>query len=332
MCLKDYIGFKWCKAEEPDSGLWINTLPGISLRSIDNLANEEQLTFLGVWNDVQDRAITKLNTFVQNHFAKRYKLNTVIDSVALGRVIDTVNNQTAAAVQYRGITLDLGECSSPLSRIYVQSISIYSPAAEVAVDIKIFEVLNNDLANEVYTATKDFEVGWNTILINKTFEVQKIFIAYDATSINSVYQSVDGNYPWDCGDCGACITIGDCKAYIRGAVSDKPFGNLLQHNNTFGLSGVFGVQCSFDALVCYNKNVFKTALWYLLGSEAMFERMYSDRLNRYTTVDRKLAEELYQQYSSAADNELMNAIEGIQLDCDFCISADAPVTVITNLP
>lgn len=69
-CLENYIGFINC-ASEPDSpsGLYINTLPGISLESVDKIANSEQVTYAQVWADAQVEAavrfkidfITKLN-------------------------------------------------------------------------------------------------------------------------------------------------------------------------------------------------------------------------------------------------------------------------------
>ena len=56
-CLIDYIGFTNCENEDaPPSGLYINTLPGISLESVDKIANSEQVTYLQVWKDAQIEA------------------------------------------------------------------------------------------------------------------------------------------------------------------------------------------------------------------------------------------------------------------------------------
>lgn len=56
-CLLDYIGFINCSsADASPSGLYINTLPGISLESVDKIANSEQVTYLSVWNDAQAEA------------------------------------------------------------------------------------------------------------------------------------------------------------------------------------------------------------------------------------------------------------------------------------
>lgn len=55
-CLIDYIGLKICGDESPESGLFINSLPGISLESIDHIADDEQVTYAGVWEDTQSEA------------------------------------------------------------------------------------------------------------------------------------------------------------------------------------------------------------------------------------------------------------------------------------
>lgn len=77
-CLIDYIGLQSCANDQvPDSGLYINTLPGISLESIDKIADGEQVTYKGVWLDTQKEAavrfkidfIEKLNAcFTINRF------------------------------------------------------------------------------------------------------------------------------------------------------------------------------------------------------------------------------------------------------------------------
>lgn len=56
-CLIDYIGFINCAGQdEVPTGLYINSLPGISLEMVDKIANSEQITYLQVWADAQTEA------------------------------------------------------------------------------------------------------------------------------------------------------------------------------------------------------------------------------------------------------------------------------------
>jgi hypothetical protein len=79
-CLIDYIGFFNCaNQQEPDSGMYISTLPGITLESVDKVATSEQVTYLQVWEDAQkEAAIRFLNDF-KSELNKCYTLNRKCD-------------------------------------------------------------------------------------------------------------------------------------------------------------------------------------------------------------------------------------------------------------
>jgi hypothetical protein len=78
-CLDNYIGLKVCGNETSDSGQFINSLPGISIESIDKIAEPEQVTFRGVWNDVQTEAWSRFYVDVINELTKCYELQPYCD-------------------------------------------------------------------------------------------------------------------------------------------------------------------------------------------------------------------------------------------------------------
>lgn len=78
-CLIDYIGLRYCGNEEPESGVFINSLPGISIESIDKIATSDQVTFLGVWADVQKEAATIFYTDFIEKLSTCYKLAPYCD-------------------------------------------------------------------------------------------------------------------------------------------------------------------------------------------------------------------------------------------------------------
>ena len=124
----------------------------------------------------------------------------------------------------------------------------------------------------------------------------------------------------------------DGRAIIRGItltdVADVTYGN-----NAYGLSVVATIKCDYANLVCRNKNVFANALWYLLGAEVLTERIHSDRLNRYTTIDAKKALELRDEFYAQYKIELATALSTIHLNpSDNCLDCNQPVTLQTNLP
>lgn len=79
-CLIDYIGFINCGTEtEPDSGLYINSLPGISLESVDKIANSEQITYASVWADAQKEAAIRFKVDFTAKLNECYTLSNKCD-------------------------------------------------------------------------------------------------------------------------------------------------------------------------------------------------------------------------------------------------------------
>lgn len=80
-CLIDYIGFQACGGvyESPLSGLYINSLPGISLESIDKIADSEQVTYMGVWDDAQKEAGVRFKIDFITEVTKCYKITRSCD-------------------------------------------------------------------------------------------------------------------------------------------------------------------------------------------------------------------------------------------------------------
>ena len=73
-----------------------------------------------------------------------------------------------------------------------------------------------------------------------------------------------------------------------------------------------------ECIICENKNRLATALWWYIGHELMTERVFSDRLNRFTTIDRKKAGELRDEMFKRAEYELRNVVKGLDPNKSGC--------------
>jgi hypothetical protein len=84
-CLIDFIGLSYCPGlyEQPGSGLYLNSLPGISIQSIDAIADNEQVTYQAVWADVQASAVAQFRIDVISELNKCFKLNRDCDYTTL---------------------------------------------------------------------------------------------------------------------------------------------------------------------------------------------------------------------------------------------------------
>lgn len=81
-CLVDYIGLSYCAAgvyDAPASGIYLNAMPGLSIESIDKIADAEQVSYLGVWSDVQNAGIPDFRSDVIAEIMKCYKINCECD-------------------------------------------------------------------------------------------------------------------------------------------------------------------------------------------------------------------------------------------------------------
>lgn len=305
-CLTDYIGLSGCGASSPASGLFINSLPGISLKSVEQLADAEQKTYIGVWNDVQLRATKRLEMMLNAELSKQHKVKTGLVTFLTKADEQTVNHDNHEYVTFK-IEAD---CESYLLSHYIQSIKLrkFDPNQDTLVTI------TDQYGNTLFT--NNYLSDGSDV---QTFEVNQIFyekIIYVILS-NSFNEWFSDDY--------SSTYIGCVQ--IQGGTSDNYGMSFVETSKSYGITINYGLRCSLANLMCYAKDLFAMPLWYLLGSEMMMERMTSERINKWT-VDRKQAEELKAYYDTEAEKALGQAISGTSInDCNCCIQCDPVIAV-----
>ena len=95
---------------------------------------------------------------------------------------------------------------------------------------------------------------------------------------------------------------------------------IIEFNRCFKLYKREAVDC----LICENKELLSVALWYLMGAELCEEFLRSDRINRYTTVDRQKIREQKDNFIEAFSNELQTSIAGIDIQGSACFENENP--------
>lgn len=343
-CLIDTIGIEGCSETTPLTGLYVNRyLPGITLRMLDNISSEDAATYAGMWQDVQRRAADRFERDVITEFKKKFTLKTITQDINIEKVINT-SNVTAAAAEYRGFTIETNLedeiwVNSNLQRFYIQKLLIYR-SASVATTIKIFDL---DTQTEVSSTSVTAGTGWTTVNFLASYDYRRLFVAYDATLVNSVELDITNLenatnefqtwwwIPWTWGGCETCgVTIKGGKSTIA-----APY-TITEGTNTFGLSGAFSIRCSFENLVCNNLRMFESAWMYCLGIELMVERQYTDRLNKYTAFDKNKAADLQKLFEVnyrggiidgiETEGALSQAVHGIDLnESDCCLEASGKI-------
>jgi len=91
--------------------------------------------------------------------------------------------------------------------------------------------------------------------------------------------------------------------------------------------------CSYNSLVVNNKELIADAWLYLLGVELMFERQFTSRINRLTTVDAEDAEKLRDVFTAKYEEAFNDFVSGIQINAhDGCIECRQTIKRVTSLP
>lgn len=340
-CLRNWIGIKGCTVPEDFSGVYVNQLPGSPLSSIQAIANEDQVTYLEVWNDIQERAQRKFYNRVTTWLKRQYTLKNIRSTIDIGRFIDT-SEVTAATGKYRGLSYELKFKTSfqrsDYQSIGVSTVSIYLTNARAGLVMRIVDLDTGDI---LYTKTFNAAAGWNLIKIEQVFKADRIFIGYDdASVINAPSLPLNSSQSKYAASMFYGVYRGSCEVLLRGAYASdaSQMGNhqsvdVVNGDNTFGVSAVIQAVCSFDHFVCANKVLFTTALWYLHGAELMIERQFSGRFNRWTTVDADKASELEDYFMSEFNKEIDIALDGVKINTgDGCVVCNAQVTQEECIP
>ena len=105
-CFIDHIGLLYCTRgvyDTPASGVYLNSLPGISIENIDKIADSEQVTYLGVWDDVQKFALAKFRLDLLTEIGKCYDITGDCDYDQL--ICDNIDDLTTAWLYLLGVSL-----------------------------------------------------------------------------------------------------------------------------------------------------------------------------------------------------------------------------------
>lgn len=323
-CLIGTVSLIGCGDSIPASGYSVNSLVGISLKSVEKLADEEQKDYTGVMDDVEARASKRFPIDVAAKIQARYKLNLIPENIDLGKVVDTTTT-LAAAAEYRGLLIDFNKYQSDykhsdLQGHYFTTIEFYSPSVETGTVFKVIDYATN---TTIETFTKNLAVGWNLITSQENYTQSKIAIAVDATSINTVSKELPSNLDWCSSCCGA-----DVDGY-KWDISESVLNGELS-NNTYGFTINYGARCSFNNLICNNKDRFYLAWQHLLGIEIVNESIFSSRINKYTLFKGDKLE-LKNHLESEYDRILTQVCDSIQLNSDdCCLECNALFNTVEN--
>ena len=332
-CLRDYITLTVCGGTASTSGLSLDALELINLKAVSSIADDQQETFNGVMNDIQTRALLRFKNDLRAEFLKRFKIKNLLKSYNLKR--DNLGNAIATP-NTCGIYISQNNISNnqyhkPFQSIFVQSVSVYNWDAQSTSTLKIIDL---DTSEAIYSKSVTLATGWNVINIETDLSglyynnPQRVYICLDGDTFSASSKTLLNTIDEDSG-CG--LTVQGASTSVKIITDSIEFNDLTFGQELYGMSAVFSLRCSYDSIVCNNRELFTRAWLYCLGVEFIRELLNTDRVNKYSVITKQKATESLDRFINDYKESLMQSADGIELSpSGCCIECNAPVMIKTT--
>lgn len=313
-CLQDiYCGkrviigikdFNLC--ENPESGLFINALPGISLKAAASIVNEEYHTaqnFLFEKIKIATKLVVQdfTNTISDNFDFNSIIANREIHYFKPTELLPKINVD-------RGIVLK--RWRSELANIYIENIYVQSADSGIAI-IKIIDgaIIKQYEVSLIANAKMVFEVNYRA----KSEEVK---ILINDTNFQ-MYSGSMNNVSTGCGSCSGASQ----DLYVVG------WDGTEEQSTYYGVGVSASVRCYEDNAICKLMERLYFPIWYRAGIEVCMEKIHGNRINNIVTFDSGKAKELmeyfWKEYNKTKKDFAVNSktfLRSLTADCVTCNS------------
>lgn len=304
-CYDNYIGID--PSTPSRSGLYAVNLPGMELAMFDMLTREDQIDYLELWETVYNRAWQNFISDLTDAMQSKFYVDSKLVSRETSQFTDSLNLATGLA----GVTIEFA--LPRYARLHIVSADVITETGYASPEFEL-QVRKDSADGELlYSVTDELGPGRDSVFIDQDFEVEKMFVGYDAdiyalrSTENRRYNNLYSPYYYF--NCNSCEF--DCNGYK---------GKIEQINGG-GLNVRYNVVCSIEKFACENINLFKQAIFYRVGLELVYERIFGNRLNKYMTMTLERKDEFLLFYDKEYTKNLMQAVKSQNMKEDtHCFS------------
>lgn len=321
-CLNKLIGVRDLAGyNQPDSGRFINDLPGITTEQLEAISDQsDQYEPRLAWLDILNRAARMFEADVKTHL-KPHARNYSYKSTGITGEIDRQNQDVALGNFFNGWEFDLYGRSENIA-ITIETATIHIVSG-VDFQIRIYDSATGELLDTIgYDISAIAKPSTNVFRIMKTYPIwlhPKLFIGYEAANISTKRVNVFRNVA-----SVSAVQVSNSASIVSDNMSAADTGLILTYN----------LECSVDNYVCQRISLLTDPFLHKLGIEFCNERLYSDRINRWTTLDRQTATELRDTVFMPEYKQQMEAIfSDIRFEhSDECFECARPIKHVDYLP
>ena len=227
------IGIRnYAECSNPESDLFINDLPGISLKIASNVANEEIQTGNEVLKKCINTAIKKVFNDFNLQISPHFNFNAIVQT----RDIDNFDEATILPATGTERGLVIKRWRSELAQIYIEQLYVKIDTTK-KVDIKIYD---GDTLAETIQVTLQANVI-NTFSVNKKFVSEKVKVLIENSGFGVYSNSVNN---WNYLECGTC------NGNSGEGISIKGWDGSQEDNTMYGIGVKTSVRCYEENLLC----------------------------------------------------------------------------------
>ena len=309
-CLDNRIGLRDIDTD-PDSGLYINDLEGITTAQISKLKDdvEDYEDTESAWEQIYRRAQWLFDTDIRMKMKKYLKPTSIRQNIISGQINENTNIATTAFL--RGHFFDFPETSHDLE-LHLNYAQVYLTAA-ASFSVFIYEATTGILLDTVTKTSAGPGLVRLDLLKNYAIhEYPRLFVCIDHEGLaTKKADDYDINPMWYT----STNEISNASTPVYGSLSSASIALILNYH----------VRCSMNHFICQHIDLLTTPFMYKLAIEIMKERLGSDQVNQFT-LNRDQANELRDSYKIEYENSLNEALEGLRPQNGVCFQCNHAVT------
>jgi hypothetical protein len=315
-CLKDIlcgnhalVGIRdFVNCPHPESILFVNDIPGITLKSASQIANEEVRSGYNLLNEKINLATKKVFNNFSGIISENFTFNTFLEAVEINEFSEEVNSPSNTE---RGLSLT--RWHSEMARIYIEQ--VYIRVAESG--IAILKIVDGDIT-KTYSVSLLANVN-NVVSIRYKCESRNVKITFNQTNFSS-YKCKQLNVN-SCLPCGKNQSNGINKTMIV-----KGWDGSNETQTCFGLGVLANVQCFEENIICQLLPRMAFMMWYQAGIEILNEKIASERINAVTVFTKDQAkitlEELKKELKIEEKNFAKNINHFLKTTLGECVACN----------
>jgi hypothetical protein len=321
-CFNNLVGIKGVTGYDEPTYDYINSLPGITTDQLDQIRDTtgDDYDISDAWVTIYNRAIKSFYTDVQSKMKRYFKKYSMVDNVVNayyrgnvdapfgspflnGWVFDFLLESKNLAININSATVF--KKNSGAYKIYFYDLNTGAKLDEVTVD-------GQSNVQHTYNLNKTFS----------TWKTSRLFVCYDETELQTIVA--------DDLELKHSGIVRRARINKNGSIV---YQNISQENAPTGLILNFNVVCSLDNVICSRLALFQEAFKYKVGISFCDERIYSDRINRFTLMDRDEAIALRTEFMEHYEKELIGALDGMKMrEHDYCFECSREINYRSQLP